>query len=127
MVRAVELKLKRVAAGEREGAMDMDDADGYVVVRPLFAALGNFERSEPSMKLYFPEMVRSIDTNAEAKRIQSIKFTPAGVTPKQEETAAEEVARRRRLQPSTIPNHSEAIAPLTQAKPPIPPTNPRAP
>src|SRR5260370_15064129 len=54
MVRAVELKLKRMSPGEREAAMDMDDADGYVLVRPLFAALGNFERSEPSMKLYFP-------------------------------------------------------------------------
>ncbi len=125
-VRAVELKLKRMSPGEREAAMDMDDADGYVLVRPLFAALGNFERSEPSMKLYFPEMVRSIDTNAEARRIQSIKFTPAGVTPKQEETAAEEVARRRKLQPSTIPNDSEAIAALTEGERRIAEKNPRA-
>src|SRR5260370_25726368 len=63
-VRAVELKLKRMSPGEREAAMDMDDADGNVLVRPLFAALGNFERSEPAMKLYFPQMVRSIATNS---------------------------------------------------------------
>src|SRR5216683_1053962 len=125
-VRAVELKLKRMSPSEREAAMDMDDADGYVLVRPVFVALGNFERSEPSMKLYFPEMVRSIDTNAEARRIQSIKFTPAGVTPKQEETAAEEVARRRKLQPSTIPNDPEAIAALTEGERRIAEKNPRA-
>ena len=125
-VRAVELKLKRMSPSEREAAMDMDDADGYVLVRPVFVALGNFERSEPSMKLYFPEMVRSIDTNAEAKRIQSIKFAPANVTPKQEETAAEEVARRRKLQPSTIPNDPEAIAALTEGERRIAEKNPRA-
>src|SRR6202022_1391704 len=60
-VRAVELKLKRMSPGEREAAMTAEDADGYVLVRPLFVALGNFERSEPSMKLYFPDMVRSIN------------------------------------------------------------------
>src|SRR6266404_508306 len=76
-VRAVELKLKRMSPSERVAAMDTDDADGYVLVRPLFVALGNFERSEPSMKLFFPEMVRSIDINAEAKRLQTIKFASA--------------------------------------------------
>jgi tetratricopeptide (TPR) repeat protein len=125
-VRAVELKLKRLSPGEREAAMDMDDADGYVLVRPLLAALGNFERSEPSMKLYFPEMVRAIDANAEAKRLRSIKFAPAGSTPKSDETAAEEVARRRKLQPSTIPNDPDAIAALTEGERRIAEKNPRA-
>jgi hypothetical protein len=126
MVRAVELKLKRMSPSERQAAMDMDDADGYVLARPLFAALGNFERSEPSMKLFFPEMVRSIDLNAEAKRVQSIKFAPASVAPKQDETAAEAVARRSKLQPSTIPNDPEAIAALTEGERRIAEKNPRA-
>jgi len=77
MVRAVELKLKRMSPSEREASLDIDDADGYVLVRPLFTALGNFERSEPSMRLFFHEMVRSIDVNAEAKRLQTIRFAPA--------------------------------------------------
>ena len=98
LVRAVELKLKRMSPSEREATMDMDDADGYVLVRPLFAALGNFERSEPSMKIYFPEMVRLIDVNAEAKRVQAIKFAPASVTPKRDETADEEVFLGRKEQ-----------------------------
>src|ERR1700730_9624509 len=115
-VRAVELKLKRMSPSERAAAMDTDDADGYVLVRPLFTALGNFERSEPSMKLFFPEMVRSIDVNAESKRVQSIKFARASVAPQQDETAAEEVARRRKLQPSTIPNDPDAIAALTEGE-----------
>jgi tetratricopeptide (TPR) repeat protein len=125
-VRAVELKLKRMSPSERVAAMDTDDADGYVLVRPLFAALGNFERSEPSMRLFFPEMVRLIDVNAEAKRLQTIKFAPASAAAKPDETASESLARRRRLPPSTIPNDPEAIAALTEGERRIAEKNPRA-
>jgi hypothetical protein len=125
-VRAVELKLKRMSPSEREAAMDIDDADGYVLVRPLFTALRPFERSEPSMKLFFPEMVRSIDVNAESKRLQAIQFAPAVTAAKPDETASEEVARRRKLAPSTIPNDPEAIAALTEGERRIAEKNARA-
>jgi len=125
-VRAVELKLKRMSPSEREAAMDIDDADGYVLVRPLFAALGNFERSEPSMKIFFPEMVRSIDVNIEAKRVQTIKFAPAVGPVKKDLTASEEVARKKKLTPSTVPNDPEAIAALTEGERRISEKNPRA-
>lgn len=126
LVRAVELKLKRMSPSERAAAIDMDDEDGYVLVRPLFAALGNFERSEPSMRLFFPEMVRSIDVNAEVKRVQTIKFAAAPATAKVDETASEGVARRRKLAPSTVPNDPDAIAALTEGERRIAEKNPRA-
>jgi len=126
MVRAVELKLKRMSPGERAAAIDIDDDDGYVLVRPLFTALGNFERSEPSMRLFFPEMVRSIDLNAEAKRLQTVQFAPATTAAKPDETASEGVARRRKLAPSAIPNDPEAIAALTEGERHIAEKNPRA-
>ena len=125
-VRAVELKLKRMAPSEREAALDVDDADGYVFVRPLFTALGNFEKSEPSMKLYFPEMVRGIDNVAEAKRIQTIKFAPGEEASKAPDTSAEAVARRRAMQPTTVPNDPDAIAALTEGERRIAEKNPRA-
>ena len=126
MVRAVELKLKRMSPGERAAAIDTDDAEGYVLVRPLFTALGNFERSEPSMRLFFPEMIRSIDVNAEVKRVQTVKFATAAPAAKPDQTASEEVARRRKLAPSTIPNDPEAIAALTEGERRIAEKNPRA-
>ncbi len=67
MVRAVELKLKRLSPGEREAALSRDDQEGYVLVKPLFAALPKFESSEPSMKLFFPDLVRAIDVRAEGE------------------------------------------------------------
>jgi len=124
-VRAVELKLKRMSPSERAAALDIDDAGGYVLVRPIFTALAKFEQSEPSMKLYFPEMVRSIDVAAEAKRLETVKFAPAEAS-NRDQTSAEEVARRKKLQPSTIPNDSEAIAALTEGERRIAEKNPRA-
>jgi TolA-binding protein len=125
-VRAVELKLKRMSPSEREASLDIDDADGYVLVRPLFAGLGTFERSEPSMRLFFPEIVRSIDVNAESKRVQTIRFAGATPAAKPDETASEAVARRRKQVPSTIPNDPEAIAALTEGERRIAEKNPRA-
>jgi hypothetical protein len=123
-VRAVELKLKRMSPGEREAAMGVDDADGYVLVRPLFAALAKFEGSEPAMKLYFPDLVRSVDVGSEQKRVASIKFatgrpSPDGVEP-------ESVARHKPAAPSTVPNDADAIAALTEGERRIAEKNPRA-
>src|SRR5713101_834963 len=126
MVRAVELKLERMSPGERESAMTVDDEDGYALVRPLFEKLKNFEQSEPAMKFYFPDLVRTIDTGAEAKRIAALKFAEADTTAKTDETANEEVARRKALQPTTIPNDPEAIAALTEGERRIAEKNPRA-
>jgi hypothetical protein len=123
-VRAVELKLKRMSPGERESAMDMADADGYVLVRPLFAALAKFEQSEPGMKLYFPDLIRSIDVATERKRIANIKFAPRGV--RTNATEAEILARHKTVVPTTIPNDAEAIAALTEGERRIAEKNPRA-
>jgi hypothetical protein len=127
LVRAVELKLKRMSPGEREAAIDTDDADGYILVRPLFRVLANFEGSEPSMKLYFPDMVRAIDASAEVKRAQALKFAPLDDAPKTADATSEEnVARQRKPQPTTIPNDAEAIAALTEGERRIAEKNPRA-
>jgi len=121
-VRAVELKLKRMSPGEREAALGVDDADGYVLVRPLFAALAKFEGSEPAMKFYFPDWVRSVDVGAEQKRIAGIKFASGRPNPE----AAESVARHKPAAPSTVPNDADAIAALTEGERRIAEKNPQA-
>ena len=125
-VRAVELKLKRMSPGEREAAMSRDDEDGYVLVKPLFGALPKFENSEPSMKLFFPDLVRAIDTGAEAKRLAAVKFAPADTAKPEDETASEEVTRRRNAAPPTVPNDAEVITALTEGERRIAEKNPRA-
>jgi hypothetical protein len=125
LVRAVELKLKRLSPGEREAAMDQDDAAGLVLVHPLFTALAKFEHSEPGMKLFFPDLVRAIDTPTEQKRVAAVKFSDAMTAQSVNATEAEVVARRRTA-PTTIPNDAEAIAALTEGERRIAEKNPRA-
>jgi hypothetical protein len=125
LVRAVELKLKKISPGEREAAMDRDDADGYVLVRSIFVALAKYESSEPSMALYFPELVRGINVVQEAKRIDGIKFALADRGNSGDETASEAVTRRKTA-PTTVPNDTEAIAALTDGERRIAEKNPRA-
>ena len=125
MVRAVELKLKRMSPGERDAAMDVDDASGLVLVRPLFAALVKFEGSEPGMKLFFPEMVRAIDISAEQKRVAAIKFAEKEQVASSDETQEESVARRKAAAPTTVPNDAEAIAALTEGERRLAEKNPR--
>jgi hypothetical protein len=123
-VRAVELKLKRMSPGERDAALQRNDEDGYVLVRPLFLSLVKFEQSEPSMKLFFPDWVRAIDTNAEVARAATIKFAEGA--PTHEGDPAEEEVARRRPAPTTVPNDTEAIASLTEGERRIAEKNPRA-
>jgi tetratricopeptide (TPR) repeat protein len=126
MVRAVELKLKRISPGEREAALSRDDEEGYVLVKPLFSALPKFENSEPSMKLFFPDLVRAIDVGAESKRLAAVKFAPAAAAKADDEAANEEVARKRRAAPTTVPNDAEVLTALTEGERRIAEKNPRA-
>jgi hypothetical protein len=125
-VRAVELKLKRMSPGEREAAMNRDDEDGYVLVKPLFSALPKFENSEPSMKFFFPDLVRAIDTGAEAKRLAAVKFAPADAAIPEDEAANEKIAREKKTAPTTVPNDAEVITALTEGERRIAEKNPRA-
>jgi hypothetical protein len=127
MVRAVELKLRRMSPGERDAALERNDSDGYVLVRPLFAALPKFEGAEPSMELFFPDLVRSIDVAAELKRVSLLQFASADRHQNTSDLNTEEVARRRAAAlPGTVPNDVEAIAALTEGERRIAEKNARA-
>ncbi|HEY2545985.1 MAG TPA: hypothetical protein VGI46_07965 [Candidatus Acidoferrum sp.] len=126
LVRAVELKLKRLSPGERDAALDRDDADGYVFVRPIFAGLAKYEASEPSMALYFQDLVRGINLTEETKRISAIQFASADREQNPDDPASEAVTRHHVAQPTTVPNDAEAIASLTDGERRIAEKNPRA-
>src|SRR5580658_11285694 len=126
LVRAVELKLKRLSPSERDAALDRDDEDGLVFVRPIFQGLTKYEAAEPSMALYFPELVRGINLQEETKRITGIQFARADRAQSGDEAASEAVTRHRAAQPTTVPNDAEAIAALTDGEKRIAERNPRA-
>lgn len=77
LIKAVELRLRRLTGGPLEAALQDADQSGYILVRPLVAGLQKFEKAEPAMSYYFPDLIAGIDFDAEHKRAQGIKFAAA--------------------------------------------------
>jgi hypothetical protein len=75
-IRAVEFRVRRLPPAQLENEVNRVELDGFVLIRPLLKALSKFESSEPSMSLYFPDLLRSIDVVSEQQRLQSVKFAP---------------------------------------------------
>jgi tetratricopeptide (TPR) repeat protein len=81
LVRAVELRLRHLAPADLASAIDQAESSGYVMVRPLYAGLSGFEKSEPAMGYYLPDLIKGIDVVGEARRLRGVKFAdvaPAG-------------------------------------------------
>ena len=74
LIKAVEMRLNRLKDAKLEAALAEDDQNGFTMVRPLVAGLAKFEKSEPSMSLYFPDLINSIDVPAEQKRLANFAF-----------------------------------------------------
>jgi hypothetical protein len=124
-VRAVELKLRRLSPGERDAALLRNDADGYTMVRPLFDGLAAFEKSEPSMRNYFPELVRGIDAKAQATRASGLTYAAADTSePMNAHSSTENVAKARPM-PTAVPGDPDTIAQLTTGERLIADRNPR--
>jgi hypothetical protein len=88
LVKAVELRLRRLKPQQLEAAMREEDLNGYVLVRPLVQQLQRFEKTEPAMSLYFPDLVNGITAAAEQKRLQNFAFAPPGAAAAKPETTA---------------------------------------
>jgi tetratricopeptide (TPR) repeat protein len=125
-VRAVELKIKRMSPSEREAALNTNDADGYLMVRPIFKGLADYEKSEPSMRNYFPDLVRNMDVKAEVARATALAFAPAATPEQSAQLTTEDLNRRRRSVPASLPDDPGTIAQLTDGERLIADHNPRA-
>lgn len=77
LVRAVELRLRRLPPEKLAAAIDQAEADGYVLVRAFSRELAKFEKAEPAMSFYFPDLVRGIEVAEESRRLQSVSFAAA--------------------------------------------------
>jgi hypothetical protein len=125
LVRGVEIKLKRMSPSEREAALQNNDVDGYVLVRPLFAGLTQYEKLEPSFRDYFPDLVRGIDVKTEQTRVAAIQFAPIEGATQAKDLSSEDLARRR-ARVSALPSDPAAIAALTEGEKRLAEKNPRA-
>ena len=74
LVRAVDMRVRNMPPNQMEAELAKDDASGFILVRPLVAQLKIFEKSEPAMSYYFPDMVNGIDVVAQEARLANYKF-----------------------------------------------------
>lgn len=88
LIKAVELRLRRVPPDQLEAALTDADQSGFILVRPFVAQLQKFEKDAPSMAYYFPEFIAAIDVQAEEKRLQYVRFAPVAPAEKLENAAA---------------------------------------
>ncbi len=89
VIRAVELRLDKLSNQQRAQAIDQDDADGFVLVRPLMTSLDQFQAAEPAMKYYFPRLALNINMKTETARVQTVKFAQPTTAAATTETRSE--------------------------------------
>jgi tetratricopeptide (TPR) repeat protein len=107
LVRAVELRLSHLTPAELGSAIDRDEAAGFVMVRPIYAGLSGFEKSDPAMSYYLPELIGGIDVGAEQRRLGGVRFA---------EAAPEEVAQAENIRAAAPkPNPPVSSDPLADA------------
>jgi Tetratricopeptide repeat len=83
LVRAVELRVRHLSPANLAAAIDQAETSGYVLVRSIYAGLSGFEKSEPAMAYYLPDLIKGIDLAAEQRRLGGVTFAstaPSGVS-----------------------------------------------
>jgi Tetratricopeptide repeat len=80
-IKSVELRLRRLSAAQLDAAMADADQSGFILVRPFVAQLQKFEKAEPAMSYYFPDLIAGIDVPGQQKRLQDVKFSPENPAP----------------------------------------------
>ncbi len=92
LVRAVDLRVRNLPENRLEAELSKEDASGFILVRPLIAQLKIFEKAEPAMSYYFPDLVNGIDVAALQAQMQNFKFA-SGPTPLAEELSFSQSTR----------------------------------
>lgn len=77
LIKAVELRLRRLGPAQLDASLNDADQAGFVLVRPFVAGLQKFEKAEPAMSYYFSDLLKDIDLEAEQERLKNIRFAPA--------------------------------------------------
>ncbi len=98
LIKAVELRVRHLPPDRLEAAIKEADKSGFILVRPLVAQLQKFEKDEPAMSYWFPDLISGISVDDETKRLQDFTFAPADSSPVPDEHGARSAA----AQPSQL-------------------------
>src|SRR5207245_7732714 len=71
LIKAIESRLSR---GRRQEIVDQALREGYVLTPHFAEQLAIFESQQESMRMYFPELIKSIDLKKEERRLENVQF-----------------------------------------------------
>jgi hypothetical protein len=77
LIRAAELRMDKLSHAEAQKSVDELTASGLILAPYFYSALADYEAHEASMNEIYRPMILGIDTEAERKRLASVKFSPA--------------------------------------------------
>ena len=98
LIKAVELRLRHLPPDGLEAAMKEADESGFILVRPFVTQLQKFEKEEPAMSYYFPDLIAGISVDAEQKRLKDFAFAPADSSPAPDEHSTSSAAQPSELE-----------------------------
>jgi tetratricopeptide (TPR) repeat protein len=112
LIKAVELRIRHLKPDKEEAVLVEDDQAGFIMVRSFVVQLQKFEKAEPAMSYYFPDLIDGINLEAEQKRLQNFQFA---ALPEAEAKNAAAGGARGGLQPGqTATPQSELESALAQ-------------
>ncbi len=76
LIRAVELRMDKPAKGMAENRVKELTESGFILVPYFYAALDEYEKQEASVSVFYRDMVKGIDLDAEKTKLGAVKFSP---------------------------------------------------
>jgi tetratricopeptide (TPR) repeat protein len=75
LVKAIEARLEPGGIARRQELVLEAMTQGYVLTAHFFEQLPIYEKQELAMRLYFPDLIKSIDSRKESARLAKIQFS----------------------------------------------------
>ena len=75
LIEAIKSRMIRGPAEAKKAMVDRAMGDGFVLAAHFAEQLPAYEKQEQSMRLYFPELVKSIDLKREEQRLEKLQFS----------------------------------------------------
>jgi tetratricopeptide (TPR) repeat protein len=97
LIKAVELRLRRLSPEQLEAALNSDDQSGFILVRTIVQQLQKFEKAEPAMSYYFPDLMAGISVQAEQERLKNVTFASMEGSPESKQDTAPASSRASEL------------------------------
>jgi len=97
LIKAVELRLRRLSPEQLEAALNNDDQSGFILVRTIVQQLQKFEKAEPAMSYYFPDLMAGISVQGEQERLKNVTFASIEESPESKQDTAPASSRASEL------------------------------